>query len=64
MKGVKNFVTRGVTSCIAHIQSDYAHTQVSCGIELIRSPIIITPKRFYPHELQVNGEIRILQIKS
>jgi hypothetical protein len=64
------------------------HIQVSCGIEPIRSPIIIykdnaaciaqmqsgyvksnitkhiTPKLFYPHELQVNGEISILQIKS
>jgi hypothetical protein len=62
--------------------------QVSCGIELIGSPIIIyednaiyvariqsgyvknnvtkhiTLKIFYPHELQVNGEISILQIKS
>jgi hypothetical protein len=24
----------------------------------------ITPKLFYPHKLQVNGEISILQIKS
>jgi hypothetical protein len=64
------------------------HIQVSCGIELIGSPIIIyeanaacitqmqscyvksnvtkhiTHKLFYPHEIQVNGEISILQTKS
>jgi hypothetical protein len=54
------------------------HIQVSCGIEPIRSCIAqmqscyvksnvtkhITPKLFYPHKLQVNGEISILQIKS
>jgi hypothetical protein len=63
------------------------HIQVSCGIELTGSPIIIyedntaciahmqsgyvksnvtkhiTHKLFYPHKLQVNGEI-ILQTKS
>jgi hypothetical protein len=42
-------------TCIAHMQSGYVKSNVTKHI---------TPKLFYPHELQVNGEISILQTKS
>jgi hypothetical protein len=41
-------------ACVAQMQSDYMKSNVTNHI---------TPKLFYPHELQVNGEISILQIK-
>jgi hypothetical protein len=42
-------------ACVAQMQSGY-----------VKSNVIkhITPKLFYPHELQVNGETSILQTKS
>jgi hypothetical protein len=43
------------TTCIAQMQSDYVKSNVDK---------YITPKLFYPHELQVDGEISILQTKS
>jgi hypothetical protein len=42
-------------TCIAQMQSGYVKSNVTKHI---------TPKLFYPHELQVNGEISILQTKS
>jgi hypothetical protein len=42
-------------ACIAQMQSCYVKSNVTKHI---------TPKLFYPHELQVNGEISILQTKS
>jgi hypothetical protein len=42
-------------ACVAQMKSGYVKSNVSKHI---------TPKLFYPHELQVNGEISILQIKS
>jgi hypothetical protein len=42
-------------ACIAQTQSGYMKSNVTKHI---------TPKHFCPHELQVNGEISILQIKS
>jgi hypothetical protein len=42
-------------ACVAQMQSGYVKSNVSKHI---------TPKLFYPHELQVNGEISILQTKS
>jgi hypothetical protein len=42
-------------ACIAQMQSGYVKSNVTKHI---------TPKLFYPHELQVNGEISILQTKS
>jgi hypothetical protein len=42
-------------ACLAQIQSDYVKSNVTK---------YITPKLFYSHELQVNGEISILQTKS
>jgi hypothetical protein len=41
-------------TCITRMQSGYVKNNVTKRI---------TPKLFYPHELQVNGEISILQIK-
>jgi hypothetical protein len=41
-------------ACIAQMQSCYVKSNVTK---------YITPKLFYPHELQVNGEISILQTK-
>jgi hypothetical protein len=43
------------TACITQMQSTYVKSNVTKRI---------TPKFFYPYELQVNGEISILQIKS
>jgi hypothetical protein len=40
---------------VAQMQSGYVKSIVTK---------YITPKRFYPHELQVNSEISILQTKS
>jgi hypothetical protein len=42
-------------ACIAQMQSGYVKSNITKHI---------TPKLFYPLELQVNGEISILQIKS
>jgi hypothetical protein len=42
-------------ACIAQMQSCYMKSNVTKHI---------TPKLFYPHELQINGEINILQINS
>jgi hypothetical protein len=42
-------------ACIAQMQSSYVNNNVTKHI---------TPKLLYPHELQVNVEISILQIKS
>jgi hypothetical protein len=42
-------------TCIAQMQSGYVKSNVTKHITL---------KLFYPHELQVNGEISILQTKS
>jgi hypothetical protein len=42
-------------ACIDQMQSVYVKNNVTKHI---------TPKIFYPHELQVNGEISIMQIKS
>jgi hypothetical protein len=42
-------------ACIAQMQSDYVKSNVTKHI---------TPKFFYLRELQVNGEISILQTKS
>jgi hypothetical protein len=42
-------------ACIAQMQSGYVKNNVTKHI---------TPKLFYPYELQVNGEITILQTKS
>jgi hypothetical protein len=42
-------------SCIAQMLSGYVKSSITKHI---------TPKFFYPHELQVNGEISILQSKS
>jgi hypothetical protein len=42
-------------ACIAQMQSCYVKSNVTKHI---------TPKLFYQHELQVNGEINILQTKS
>jgi hypothetical protein len=42
-------------ACITQIQSGYVKSNITK---------YITPKLFYPHELQVNGEISLLQIKS
>jgi hypothetical protein len=41
--------------CTAQMQSGYVKSNITKHI---------TPKLFYPHELQVNGEISILQTKS
>jgi hypothetical protein len=43
------------TACIAQMQSGYVKSNVTKHI---------TSKFFYPHELQVNGKISILQTKS
>jgi hypothetical protein len=43
------------TACIAQMQSGYVKSNITK---------YITPKLFYPHELQVSGEITILQTKS
>jgi hypothetical protein len=42
-------------ACVAQMQLGYVKSNVTKHI---------TPKLFYPHELQVNGEISILQTKS
>jgi hypothetical protein len=42
-------------TCVAQMQSGYLKSNVTKHI---------APKLFYPRELQVNGEISILQIKS
>jgi hypothetical protein len=42
-------------ACVAQMQSGYMKSNITKHI---------TPKLFYPHELQVHGEISILQIKS
>jgi hypothetical protein len=42
-------------ACITQMQSGYVKSNITKHI---------TPKLFYPHELQVNGEISILQTKS
>jgi hypothetical protein len=42
-------------ACVSQMQSNYVKSNVTKHI---------TPKLFYPHELQVNGEISILQNKS
>jgi hypothetical protein len=42
-------------ACVAQMQSGYVKSNVTK---------YITPKLFYPHELQVNGDIIIFQIKS
>jgi hypothetical protein len=42
-------------ACVAQMKSDYVKSNVTKHI---------TPKLFYPHELQINGEISILQTKS
>jgi hypothetical protein len=44
----------GHSACIAQIQSDYMKSNITKHI---------IHKLFYPHELQVNREISILQIK-
>jgi hypothetical protein len=43
------------TACIAQMQSGYVKSNVTK---------YITPKLFYPHELQVNRKISIMQNKS
>jgi hypothetical protein len=53
--GSPTIIYEGNAACVAQMQSGYVKSNV---IEYI------TPKLFYPHELQVNGEISILQIKS
>jgi hypothetical protein len=42
------------------------HILTTCGIGSLDSPINkhISPKLFYPHELQEKGDINILQTKS
>jgi hypothetical protein len=42
-------------ACIAQMQSSYVKSNVTKHI---------TQKLFYPHELQVNGEISMMQTKS
>jgi hypothetical protein len=42
-------------ACVDQMQSCYVKSNITK---------YITPKLFYPHELQVNDEISILQIKS
>jgi hypothetical protein len=42
-------------ACIAQMQSGYVKSNITKHI---------TPKLFYPHELQINGEFGILQTKS
>jgi hypothetical protein len=42
-------------ACITQMKSGYVKSNITKHI---------TPKLFYPHELQVNGEISILQTKS
>jgi hypothetical protein len=53
--GSPNIIYEDNTVCVAQMQSGY-----------VKSNTIkhITPKLFYPHELQVNDEISILQTKS
>jgi hypothetical protein len=53
--GSPTIINEDNTACIAQMQSGY-----------VKSNVIkhITPKLFYPHKLQVNWEISILQTKS
>jgi hypothetical protein len=43
------------SACIAQMNASYIKSNITKQI---------TPKLFYPHELQKNGEIEILQTKS
>ena len=43
------------SACVTQMQSGYIKSNITKHI---------VPKLFYPHELQENGEINILQIKS
>ena len=42
-------------ACVAQMQTGYIKSNITKHI---------APKLFYPHELQKNGEINILQVKS
>jgi hypothetical protein len=52
---VINIIYEDNAACIAQMQSGYVKSNVTKHI---------TPKLFYLHELQVNGEISILQTES
>jgi hypothetical protein len=43
------------SACVTHMQKGYIKSNITKHI---------APKLFYPHELQENGEMNILQIKS
>jgi hypothetical protein len=53
--GSPTIIHKDNAACVTQIQSGYVKSNVTK---------YITPKLFYPHELQVNGEISILQTKS
>jgi hypothetical protein len=53
--GLPTIIYEDNVTCIAQIQSGYVKSNVNKHI---------TSKLFYPHELQVNGKISILQTKS
>jgi hypothetical protein len=53
--GSPTIIYKDNAACIAQMQSSYVKSNVTKHI---------TQKLFYPHELQVNGEISMMQTKS
>jgi hypothetical protein len=53
--GSPTIIYKNNADCVAQMQLDYVKSNVTKHI---------TPKLFYPHELQVNCDISIMQIKS
>jgi hypothetical protein len=53
--GSLTIIYKDNVTCIAQMQSGYVKSNVTKHVMI---------KLFYPHELQVNGEISILQTKS
>ena len=53
--GSSTIIYEDNAACVAQMQSGYVKSNVTKHI---------TPKLFYPHQLQESGEISILQIKS
>jgi hypothetical protein len=53
--GSPTIIYKDNAACVAQMQLGYVKSNVTKHI---------TPKLFYPHELQINGEISFLQIKS